>query len=107
MNRRERRRENIHQKTQTLNMTRDQLIAMQVEAHQEGILEGKKAGIRVAVETCMAAYSLVLAENEGMTPEAVNRVFDACNREVFRQLAEKQLDLADIPAFARNYGVAI
>ena len=78
---------------------------MQVEAHQAGELDGKKAGIRVAVETCMNAYALVLAENEGFDTDRLNRVFKACNEEVFRALKEKEIDLADIPMFARNLGV--
>jgi hypothetical protein len=35
----------------------------------------------------------------------LNGVFQACNDEVFRALKDKELDLADIPAFARNCGV--
>jgi hypothetical protein len=106
MNRRERRRENIHTKTQAMNMTRDQLISMQMEAHQDGVIEGKKAGIRVAVETCMGAYTIVL-ESNGLFPTTVQEIFRQANDEVFNQLADKQLDLSDIPMFAKRCGVDV
>lgn len=107
MTRREKRRTNreAEKAAVTRQMTDAQLVALAQQSVEMGRLAGIKAGIRVAVETCMNAYALVLAENEGFDQVRLNRVFKACNEEVFRALKEKELDLADIPAFARNVGV--
>jgi len=107
MNRRERRQsDRAAQKAEvTRNLTNSQLFAMAERAYTEGKTVGVREGIRIAVETCMNGYALVLAENEGFDADRVNRVFQACNEEVFAQLQAKELDLSDIPMFAKNYGV--
>ncbi len=107
MNRRERRRTNREaEKASVLRpMTNGQIVAIAQNSFEKGRIDGVKAGIRVAVETCMNAYALVLSENEGFDQDRLNGVFQACNDEVFRALRDKELDLADIPAFARNCGV--
>ncbi len=71
-----------------------------------GFQEGVKFGIERAVTACVNGFSLVLLENEGMTPEKVAQIRDATNREVFRMLTEdKTISLDDIERFVKNHGV--
>jgi hypothetical protein len=80
-------------------MSIEQIRAAALAAAQEAYKQGQKDGIRLAVESCMGAYTIVL-ESNGMMPFALRRIFQEANDEVFRLLAEKQLDLSDIPQFA-------
>lgn len=89
-----------------LQLTKAQMMDVQNKTFQAGVKAGTKAGIRIAVETCMAAYTIVLEAN-GLYPTTVQEIFRQANDEVFKQLAENQLDLDDIPMFAKRCGVDV
>lgn len=83
-----------------ITMTRGDLSALLIKADSEGY----SRALRTAIETSFGAYTIVLGEM-GFTEEQLLKVHESVSNNVFGVLDERGIDLSDIPAFAKNYGI--
>lgn len=106
--RRETRREKREEEKKSVrySLTIENMAGIAQTEAQKARVQGIKEGCRMAVEACMSAYSIVLSERHNMPEAEVLKVFQEANDEVFKLLDARQLDLADLPEFARRCGVA-